>query len=83
MMSEQAYLIVNMGQAAVRNGGWALSPFSGSPRFVHDDREEAERELLRLQKLNPRAELVLFESIAEAVPGVHDRGSLMIKAIAT
>ena len=77
-MSARAYLIVNMAAASVRNGGWALSPFAGSPRFVHDDRGAAERELLRLQELNPSAELVLFEAIAEACPGLHERGSLEI-----
>jgi len=82
MSTERVYLIVNMAGASVRNGGLALEPFAGWPRFAYDDREAAEREMLRLQDLNPRNELVLFEAVAEAVPGLHDRGSLVIKELA-
>lgn len=73
------YLIVNMAGASVCNDGWALDPLTGSSRrFVYGDRAVADQELLRLQALNPRAEFVLFEAVAEAVPGLHDRATLVI-----
>ena len=72
------YLIVNMAGASMCPGGWSLCPFNASPKFVHNDRGAAERELLRLQGLNPRAEFVLFAAVAEASPGWQNPGSLEI-----
>jgi len=78
MSTEQVYLIANLAGASERPGGLALCPFASGPRFAYHDRAAANKELLRLQALNPRAEFVLFEAIAEAVPGLQDRGSLEI-----
>lgn len=78
-MSSRPYLIVNMAGASLHKDGWSLDPLAGSSRrFVYDSRAVAERELIRLQGLNPSAELVLFEGVAEASPGLYERGSLEI-----
>lgn len=82
MNTAQGYMIVNMAGASMRPGGLSLSPFAGSPKFVHNDRDQAEQEMIRLQALNPRAEFVLFKAVAEACPGLHDRGSLEIVELA-
>lgn len=78
MSDEMGYLIMNMAGCKLHPSGLSLSPFSGAPRIVYRDREVAEQELLRLQALNPCAEFVLFEAVAEAIPDLHDRGSLVI-----
>ena len=79
-MSEKAWLIVDMDQACECNGGWIISPFA-RPRFVHAHKGKAENELLRLQGLHPESEFVLFEAMAEAVPGLCERGCLFVQGL--
>lgn len=38
------------------------------PRFLHGTRDAAETECLRLAKLIPEGEFVIFEAVAQAVP---------------
>lgn len=68
MKSDQAFLIVNIGDAYKPGMGWdvgddyTLIPGQYRPTVVHHSREVAEREALRLQQISPAGRFVVFEA---------------------
>jgi hypothetical protein len=62
------WLIVNLFEVELFDpGDKGIIPHRARPSFIHDDKDKAENELLRLQAKHPGAQFVLFESAAKAV----------------
>jgi hypothetical protein len=65
-----AYLIVDIAHTQETKWLWQrLIPESSQPTIIHTHKEIAERELLRLKRVHPEGEFVLFaaESTTETV----------------
>jgi hypothetical protein len=67
MASDKFWMIADIAQAETAFRGDFLDK-QKAPRFMHFYREQAEVELLRLQKKNPYSEFVLLEAVAVAKP---------------
>ncbi|MDH5525552.1 MAG: hypothetical protein OEY01_16415 [Desulfobulbaceae bacterium] len=79
-MADKLWMIVDMDQALLGVGGFILQG-KARPQYVYEDKEYAEDELLRLQEKHSEGEFVLFEAVAEARPGLIQRGCLFVEPI--
>ncbi|HEY1791529.1 MAG TPA: hypothetical protein VGG34_01310 [Opitutaceae bacterium] len=66
------FLIVDISQNVYHFNGQKV-PALRRPSFVHCYQDEAETELLRLQRLHPEGEFVLFTATTQARPTRSDR----------
>ena len=67
MANDKFWMIADIAQAEAAFRGHFLD-MQKAPRFMHFYREQAEIELLRLQKKHPDSEFVLLEAVAVAKP---------------
>ena len=81
---DKRWMILNMNgvcEEIYSRPGTEQIPKTRRPTVVYHDKNVAENELLRLQGKYSDCEYVLFESVAQAVPGLFDRGILFIEPI--
>jgi hypothetical protein len=67
MACDKFWMIADITQAETAFRGEFLDK-QKAPRFMHPTRDQAEGELLRLQRKNPDSEFVLLEAVAVARP---------------
>jgi len=67
MSFNKFWMITNVADAYDGYRGEYI-PEKQAPRFLHPYREQAEKELLRLQARHPHSEFVLLEAVAVAKP---------------
>lgn len=65
MACDKFWMIADVAQAETAFRGEFLDK-QKAPRFMHPTREQAETELLRLQKKHPFSEFILLEAVARA-----------------
>lgn len=58
-----------------------MIPYDDRPKFMHDYKDMAENELLRLKQRFPEREFFLFESICVAREQVTGTGIIEIEAV--
>lgn len=74
------YIIVNVTHEAWTPHHSQLHPHD-RPKYIHFDRDEAEKELLRLAKEYQGDDFILFESVATAVPQASGTGVIEIQCV--
>ena len=62
---DKFWMIVNVANAQEDKWGRKVSE-KDAPKFIHDNEDDATRELFRLQDRNPHCEFVLLEAMAKA-----------------
>lgn len=70
MNDREVWMIADIRRLEEAPRGGSKLPDNRAPKFVHTDRETAEKELLRLQQRYPDGEFVLLEAVAWARPVV-------------
>jgi hypothetical protein len=65
MSFDKFWMIAEVSQAETSYDG-EMIPRDNAPRFMHPELEQAETQLLKLQKRHPHKEFVLMEAIARA-----------------
>ena len=62
---DRFWMVIHIDGAVDQIGGGQKIPEKQAPKFMHADRERAEKELLRLSEKYPFSEFVLLESVAK------------------
>ncbi len=77
------WVIINLGYPAFMECGDGGDEIPGEfrPTYLHFEREEAERECLRLAKRYPGGEFHLFEAIAKAEPARSDERVIRLETL--
>ena len=75
------WIIVDIENAQDHRDGLKIEA-GREPTFIHLDRDSAYGELLRLQRLKPECDFVLFQATYRAIQTLSDRSVLRVEPLA-